>query len=46
MYRERVQDVDRVADIQALAEPKGHGGPRVQDEPLRLVQRLQKFHGI
>ena len=37
--RQRVQDIDRVADVQAFPEPTWRDGVRVQDEPLRIVQR-------
>src|SRR5262249_28983226 len=37
--RPRMQHVDRVADVQALAQPAGHRRPRVQCESVRLVLR-------
>jgi len=36
---QRVQDVDRVTDIQALSEPTWRGGVRMQDKPLGIVER-------
>jgi len=41
-----VQDVDRVAHIQALPEPTRRGGVRVQDEPRGIVPRSQKVHRL
>ena len=37
--RQRVQDVDRVDHVQPLPQPTRRGGVRIQDEPLRIVQR-------
>jgi len=36
-----VQDVDRVADVESLAQPAGHCRPRVELETPRSVSRAQ-----
>ena len=41
-----MQDVDRIADIQAISRPARHCRPRVQVEPLSVVQREQRVDGI
>ena len=41
-----MQDVDRVAHIQALPQPTRHRGPRVQHEPQGVVPRSDDLHGI
>src|SRR2546428_3596706 len=46
LARQGVQDVDRPPHIQALPQPTRRGGPRVQDEPLRIVPRSQELHCI
>ena len=43
---QRMQDVDRVAQIQALAQPQGHSGPCVQHEPFRVIERPQRRLGV
>jgi len=43
---QRVQDVDRPADVQALPQPTRGGRPRVQHKPFGIVPRSQDFHGI
>src|SRR2546427_8965653 len=44
--RQRVQDVDRVDHVQPLPQPTRCGGVRMQDEPLGIVQRPEKFHRL
>ena len=44
--RQRVQDVDRIAHVQGLSEPPRSRRARVNAEPLRLVPRPQRLHGI
>src|SRR2546427_487033 len=46
LTRQGVQDVDRPPHVQALPQPPRRGGPRVQDEPLRIVPRSQELHCI
>jgi len=46
LARQRVQDVDRPADVQALPQPTRGCGPRVQDKPFRIVPRSQDSSGI
>ena len=41
-----MQDADRVADIETLSQPARHRGPRVQVDPVCLVARTQRVHGI
>jgi hypothetical protein len=41
-----MQDVDRPADVQPLAEPLGACCPRVEVQALRLVPRLERLHWI
>src|SRR5437879_2967028 len=41
-----MQDADRVADIETLSQPARHRGPRVQVDPVCLVARTQRMHGI
>jgi hypothetical protein len=41
-----MQDVDRIADIQAIARPARHRRPRVNVEPLNVVRRQQRVDGI
>jgi hypothetical protein len=41
-----MQNVDRIADVEALPQPQRYSGPRVQDKPLGIVQRAQGRHGI
>src|SRR5207247_9318256 len=41
-----MQDVDRVAHVQALPQPARYCGPRVQDPPLRLVPGAEDRDGI
>jgi hypothetical protein len=43
---QRMQDVERVAHIQALAQPGRARRPRVQAEPLRLVLRPERLDRI
>ena len=44
--RQRVQDVDRQAYVQAFPQPTRHRRPRVDPKPLRLVPRSQDVDGI
>src|SRR2546425_12699536 len=44
--RQRMQDADGPADVQALPQPTRGRGPRVQVEPVRLVPRSEDLHGI
>jgi len=44
--RQWMQDVDRIADIQAISRPARHCRPRVQVEPLSVVRRAQRGDGI
>ena len=44
--RQWVQDVDRIADIQAISRPARHCRPRVKVEPLSVVHREQRVDGI
>src|SRR5207248_605637 len=44
--RQWVQDVDRIADIQAISRPARHCRPRVKVEPLSVVRREQRVDGI
>ena len=44
--RQWVQDVDRIADIQAISRPARHRRPRVNGEPLNVVRREQRVDGI
>ncbi len=37
--RQWVQDVDRIADIEAVSQPARHRRPRVNVEPLSVVPR-------
>jgi hypothetical protein len=41
-----MQDVNRPAHVEALAQPAGHRRPRVNSQPLRLVPRSQDVDGI
>ena len=41
-----MQDVDRPADVEALAQPARHPGPRVQDKPRCSVPRSEGLDGI
>jgi hypothetical protein len=41
-----MQDVDRVAHVQRLAQPTRGRGVRVQGKPVRIVSRSQNLHGI
>jgi hypothetical protein len=41
-----MQDVDRIADVQMLAEPTGSRSMRVQGESRRLVSLAQDAHRI
>jgi hypothetical protein len=41
-----MQDVDRVGDIEAFAQPPRERCPRVQVKPLRLVPRAQDLRRI
>src|SRR5262249_22802247 len=34
---QRVQDADRVSDVEALAEPAGHRGPRIDEDAVCVV---------
>ena len=43
---QRMQDVDRVAEIQALAQPGRAGCARVEPEPLRVVLRAERLDRI
>jgi hypothetical protein len=43
---QRMQDVDRVAHVQALAEPSRGGGVRVQIQPILLVACSQHLARI
>src|SRR5439155_1613217 len=43
---QRMQDVDRPADVQPLSQPAGHGRPSVQVKSLRLMPRSQHVEGI
>ena len=44
--RQWVQDVDRIADIQAISRPARHCRPRVKVEPMSVVHREQRVDGI
>jgi len=44
--RQWMQDVDRIADIQAISRPARHCRPRVKVEPLSVVRREQRVDGI
>ena len=44
--RERVQDVDRPAHVQGLAQPARGRRPRVEAKPLRLVPITEGLDGI
>ena len=44
--RQRVQDVDRIGDIQVISQPARHRRPRVNVEPLSVVRREQRVDGI
>src|SRR5262245_43244066 len=46
LLRQRVQDVDRPHDIQALTQPRRHCSLRVQTEPLRIVPRTEDVDDI
>jgi hypothetical protein len=41
-----MQDIDRVADVQALSEPAGSCGMRMQGKSRRLVSLSQDAHRI
>jgi len=41
-----MQDVDRVAHVQALPKPPRGGGVRVHDQPFCIMLRAQDSHGI
>ena len=41
-----MQDVERVTQIQALAQPGRARRPRVQAEPLRVVLRAERLDRI
>ena len=41
-----MQHADGPADVQALSQPAGDRGPRVQVKALRFVLRSENFHGI
>src|SRR2546425_11085013 len=44
--RQRMEDADGPADVQALPQPTRGRGPRVQGEPVRLVPRSEGLHGV
>ena len=44
--RQRVQDVDRPAHVQAFPQPTWHRRPRVNAKPLRLMPRSQNVDGV
>ena len=41
-----MQDADRVAHVETLPQPARHRGSRVQVDPVCLVARTQRVHGI
>jgi len=41
-----MQDADRVAHVEPFPQPARHRGPRVQVDPVCLVARTQRVHGI
>src|SRR2546426_10787452 len=41
-----MQDADRVAHVEPFPQPARHRGPRVQVDPVCLVARTQRMHGI
>jgi len=41
-----MEHVDRVADVQGLAEPSGTRRPFVESQSLRLVLRAERLHRI
>ena len=41
-----MQDVDRVAHVQALPQPPRGGGVRVHDQPFGIMVRSQDPDGI
>ncbi len=41
-----MQDADRVPHVEPLSQPARHRGPRVQVDPVCLVARTQRVHGI
>ena len=43
---QRVEHIDRPADIKGLPQPARHRGPRVETEALRLVPRSHDLHRI
>ena len=43
---ERMQNVDRPAYIQALSEPAGAHGPRMETKPLHIMRRAEHIDGI
>ena len=40
-----MQDVDRISNVEALSQPAGHRGSRVNVEPLCVVPRQQRVDG-
>src|SRR2546423_1840403 len=46
LSRERMKDVDRVADVEALSEPARHRRACVDAQPLRVVPRAQRVDGV
>lgn len=44
--RKRMQDVDRVAEVQVLSQPPWHRGPRVYGKSFGLVSRPQNLRRI
>ena len=41
-----MQDVDRPAYIQALSEPAGAHGPRIETKPLHIIRRAEPIDRI
>ena len=41
-----MQDADGPAEVQALPQPAGDRGPRVQVERVRFIPRSEDLHGI
>ena len=41
----RVQDVDGISNVEALSQPAGHRGSRVNVEPVCVVPRQQCVDG-
>ena len=44
--RQRMHHVDRIPNVQRLAQPPWHRRPRVQNQAIRLIPRSQYLDGV